>query len=763
MAVAVGTKLGPYEIQAPLGAGGMGEVYRARDTRLGRDVAIKVLRQHLSSDPDLKARFEREARAISALSHPHICHLYDIGSQDGTDFIVMELLEGESLADRLQKGGMPLKQALDVGIQMAEALEKAHKQGIVHRDLKPGNIMLTKSGAKLLDFGLAKPQQSMAAMASASAETMSKPLTDEGKIVGTYQYMAPEQIQGHQADARTDIFALGAVLYEMVTGKRAFRGKSQISVMSAILEKEPEPITAAQPLSPPALDHVIRRALAKERDERWQSASDFKGELRWIAEAGSQSSASLPRPLGRKRLGQAGWVVAGLLLLAIIAGGVSWWTNAQNAAPAMYFSTPFRMASNNIALSPDGRTVALVAYSEQANKYVIWTYEVGSRQATVIPGTEDATHPFWSPDGRFLAFFAQGKLKKTEVSGGKSAQVLCDAPHGRGGTWNRDGVIVFTPEVWVGLYRVSADGGTPLEITKPDLSRFEQSHRWPMFLPDWRHFIYLAANFSGQYESNTLYVGSLDSSEKRSVVQTTANAAYVEPGYLLYLRDKALVAQKFDARNYVLSGESRIINDEVQYLSQIDLALFSVAGAKTLLIQTGRGADKSQLVWFDRSGKQIGTAGGVGQFANPSLSQDGRHVAFDQTDKDGRHQDIWTRELANDSVMRLTFGPGQNELPVWTPDGRHIAFQANRNLGAAFYQKNADGSGAEQQMGKASPAQQAFWDWSRDGKYILIWHEGELWYMSWPSEEAKPLLTEKWLVRKAQFSPDCKRIAYPSN
>src|SRR5436190_8210143 len=294
----------------------MGEVYRARDTRLGRDVAIKVLPQHLSSNPDLKARFEREARAISALSHPHICHLYDIGSQDGTDFIVMELLEGESLADRLQKGAMPLKQALDVAIQIAEALEKAHRQGIVHRDLKPGNIMLTKSGAKLLDFGLAKPQQSMAAMASATAETMSKPLTDEGKIVGTYQYMAPEQIQGQQADARTDIFALGTVIYEAVTGKRAFRGKSQISVMSAILEKEPEPISAVQPLSPPALDHVIRRALAKERDERWQSASDLKAELKWIASSDNGT-------VGTKTAAAKRWPLALAIALIAVAAGLT--------------------------------------------------------------------------------------------------------------------------------------------------------------------------------------------------------------------------------------------------------------------------------------------------------------------------------------------------------------------------------------------------------------------------------------------------------
>jgi serine/threonine protein kinase len=738
----------------------MGEVYRARDTRLGRDVAIKVLPQHLSSNPDLKARFEREARAISALSHPHICHLYDIGSQNGTDYLVMELLEGESLADRLQKGAMPLKQALEVGTQIAEALEKAHKQGILHRDLKPGNIMLTKSGAKLLDFGLAKPVQSMAAMASATAETMSKPLTDEGKIVGTYQYMAPEQIQGQQADARTDIFALGAVLYEAVTGKRAFPGKSQISVMSAILEKEPEPITSAQPLSPPALDHVIRRALAKERDERWQSAADVRAELKWIAEGGSQSAVSLPIVARHRRLAQAGWLVAALLLLVVVLG-IAWWSSNRNA-PAMYFSTPFRMSANYVSLSPDGRKAALVAYSEQANKYMLWTYDLGGKRASAIAGTEDASHPFWSPDSRSVGFFAQGKLKRVDVVGGGSPQVLCDAPHGRGGTWNKEGVIVFAPDIWVGLHRVSAGGGTPVEITQPDASQFEQSHRWPMFLPDGRHFVYLAANFSGRPDENKIYVGSLGSNEKYLVVKASSNAAYAAPGYLLYVRDNALVAQKFDTSKYALSGDSRVINDEVQYLPQIDLAIFSV-GANALLAQVGKGSARSQLTWFDRSGKQIATVGTAAVIQNPALSPDGRRVAFNQTDKDGRLEDVWVRDLGSDAALRLTFSPGLNELPVWSPDGKRIAYLSNRQLKSTLDIRNADGSGAERMISEHPKTDLACWDWSRDGRYLLIGKGRELWYMTLPDEQMKPLFQGNWIVRNAQFSPDGKWIAYASN
>jgi serine/threonine protein kinase len=367
MALTSGTKLGPYEIVAPLGAGGMGEVYRARDTRLGRDVAIKVLPSHLSSNPDLKARFEREAKAISALSHPHICHLYDIGSQEETDYLVMELLEGESLADRLKKGPLPLKQALQYGVEIAEALEKAHASGIVHRDLKPGNIMLTKSGAKLLDFGLAKPSQNVAAMASGSMATMSKPLTVEGTIVGTFQYMAPEQVQGHDADARSDLFALGAVLYEMVTGKRAFSGKSQVSVMSAILEKEPDPVSVVQPLAPRALDHVIQRALAKDPGDRWQTARDLMQELKWAAESGELTSGAVPTTPKRRTREVLAWLISSALAVILVAGAI-WWRNSKPTVETMYFPAPLPFPATDIAVAPNGHTIALVAYQESARK-----------------------------------------------------------------------------------------------------------------------------------------------------------------------------------------------------------------------------------------------------------------------------------------------------------------------------------------------------------------------------------------------------------
>jgi serine/threonine protein kinase/Tol biopolymer transport system component len=764
MALTSGTKLGPYEIQSPLGTGGMGEVYRARDTRLDRTVAVKILPSHLSDKPEAKQRFEREARAISSLNHPNICTLYDVGQQDGVDFLVMEFLEGETLADRLMKGPLPPEQVLKYGVEICEGLEKAHRSGVVHRDLKPGNIMLTKTGAKLMDFGLAKETMSPSLDASAlTAAASGQPLTEKGTIVGTFQYMSPEQLQGHEADARSDIFALGAVLYEMITGKRAFPGKSQISVASAILEKDPEPITASRPMSPPALDRVVKSCLAKDPDDRWQTVHDVKLQLKHIAEGGSQAGEAGRVPAGRRRRERASWLLAATFFLLMMAAGVALW-NASNKRPTpMYFHTSVPFPANDLALSPDGRMLAMVAYSQQANNYVLWTYEVGGRRTNALAGTQGASYPFWSPDGRTIGFFADGKLKKVDESVGQ-VQVLCDAPNGRGGTWNRDGVIVFTPDAFGGLFRVSSWGGSPVEMTQPDTSHFESSHRWPVFLPDGKHFLYLAANFAGRLENNAIFLGSLDSKERRSLMSTSANAAYAEPGYLLYLRDKTLVAQPFDRRRYVLSGEPHTLSDEVLYFPSVDRAVFSVSSGEILVTQTGKGASISQLTWFDRSGKAVGTVGVPGSYDNVRLSPDGRRIAEDQTDPDGRNIDIWIHEPARGATTRLTFDPSLDQTPIWSPDGKQILFSSNRQLGFHLYLQNADGSGSEEEVADLGNVSQInTWDWSRDGKYVLVRKANELWYLSWPERVAKPLLQAKWTVRNAQFSPDGRWMAYASN
>jgi Tol biopolymer transport system component len=765
MAILPGRRLGPYEILSAIGAGGMGEVYRARDTRLDRIVAIKVLPTHLADRSELRERFEREARTIASLNHPHICTLFDIGQQDGVDYLVMEYLEGETLAHRLLKGALPLEQVLQFAIEISDALDKAHRKGVTHRDLKPGNIMLTKTGTKLLDFGLAKLKQEVAPanVQLSQLPTASDPLTAHGAIVGTLQYMAPEQLEGKEVDARTDIFAFGGVVYEMATGKRAFEGKSQASLIAAILEREPPPMSSLQPMTPAALDRVVKKCLRKDRDDRWQSARDVTDELKWVAEGGSQAGEAERVPARSRKLERASWLLAATFFLLLMAGGAAWWQASNRRPPPMYFHASVPFPANDLALSPDGRMLAMVAYSAQVNNYVLWTYEVGGRRTSSLGGTQGASSPFWSPDGKFIGFFADGKLKKVDVSGGQ-VQALCDAPNGRGGTWNRDGVIVYSPDGIAGLFRVTSSGGSPVEMTKPDPTRFESSHRWPVFLPDGKHFIYLAANFSGHLENNAIFLGSLDSQERRLLVSTSANAAYAEPGYLLYLRDKTLVAQPFDRRSYVLSGEPHTLSDEELYFPAVDRAVFSVSGGEVLVTQTGKGASLSQLTWFDRSGKPAGTVGVPGSYGNVSLSPDGRRLATEQTDPDGRKSDIWIHEPARGTTTRLTFDPAIHQAPIWSPDGKQILFDSIRKLNMQLYMKNADGSGSEEEVADIGAGLQVnAWDWSRDAKYVLVRKGNELWYLSWPQRVAKPLLQAKWTVRNAQISPDGRWMAYASN
>jgi serine/threonine protein kinase len=765
MALTPRTKLGPYEIQSPLGAGGMGEVYRARDTQLDRTVAIKILPAHLSCDPEAKQRFDREARTISSLSHPNICHLYDVGEQDGASFLVMEFLEGETLADRLHKGPLPVEQVLKCGIEICDGLEKAHKSGVIHRDLKPGNIMLTKSGAKLLDFGLAKPVLATRPPSSGLTQTMissQNPLTTEGTIVGTFQYMAPEQLEGHEADARSDIFALGAVLYEMVTGKRAFEGKTTASTIAAILAANPPALSTVQPLSPPSLEATVQNCLAKDPDERLQTAHDVKLQLKWMQDASSSRMPAVSR-LQPRPWNIAGWMVAGLLLLLLL-GAAAWWLRGREMPSAMYFNSSVPFSASYVSLSPDGRMLALVGFSDQANKNVIWIHQVGVRGATVLQGTSGASYPFWAPNGRSLGFFADGKLKTIDIASGRSAQVIADAPFGRGGSWNREGVILFTPDAWSGLSRVSSSGGTPVAVTKVDVAQYQVSHRWPVFLPDGHHFLYLACNFSGMLDKNMIFVGSLDSDEKRPILSASTNAVYVEPGYIVYWRDNALVAQRFDAHNYSLSGEPHIVSDEVQYFPQTNLAVFTVAG-RTLVAQTaaGNSVNKSQLIWFDRHGKQVGSVGPPDLVANPKLSPDGKRVAVDRTDADARHVNIWIHDLTSDGISRLGFGPWLEQVVLWSPDGKQVLYTSNERLFFSLYLKNSDGSGSAQTFIDFHNPQQGPWDWSRDGKYVLARNERELWYVTMPGRQARPLVQSQWLIRNAQFSPDEKFVAYASS
>ena len=787
MALTSGTKLGPYEIQSPLGAGGMGEVYRALDTRLDRTVAIKILAAHLSSSSELRQRMEREGRAISSLNHPHICQLYDIGSQNGTDFLVMEFLEGETLAERLRKGALPLPDVLRVGVAVAEALAVAHRHGIVHRDLKPGNIMLTSAGAKLMDFGLAKPlgtpsasagsgsvPPSFTAMPTMSGPSPLSPLTSAGSMIGTIQYMSPEQIEGKEADARSDIFAFGAVLYEMVAGKRPFSGKSQISLASSILESDPEAVRIIKPQTPPAFEHVVTTCLKKNPEERYLAAHDIKLELQWIAT--DRTSAAAPQaPLSRSnsrrdRLGWAAGLVAALALGA--AAGIFLRRAPQTAELTRTVIDPPPKTSVSLTgdfagppvLSPDGRLLAFAATGEDG-KLGLWVRPMNSLEAHLLSGTGGAIFPFWSADSRSLGFFADSKMKTIDLSGG-SPTVICDANFARGGAWGPDGEILFTPDTQTPVMRVSAGGGTPVAATKIDVKQ-HTSHRWPFILPDGKHFLYLAINHdSARTANDTLYFAALDGSENRPLLRNQANAIY-SSGFLLFARSDQLVAQPFDPATGTLSGEAQpLANGVVNDVSTWHMDV-SASGNGLLVLGSGGSADW-QLVWVDRNGKQIGTVSEkLTNLRDARISPQGDRIALGI---DIGMNDIWVLDLKRGVRTRLTFGPVQNNAPVWSPDGKWIAYNSDRGGHASIYRKPSDGSGAEELL-LTDDQVIVPTDWSKDGK-MLIYSRGpegsnsEVWALPLEGERKPKLVvprTKDAFTEKGRLSPDGRWITYVSN
>ncbi|MDT8067905.1 MAG: protein kinase [Terriglobia bacterium] len=733
MAITSGSKLGPYEIQSPLGAGGMGEVYRAKDTRLDRTVAIKVLPAHLSSDTESRQRMQREAKAISALQHPNICTLHDIGSQDGTDFLVMEYLEGHTLAQRLEKGALPLDQVLKIGVEIAEALEKAHQQGIIHRDLKPGNIMLTKAGAKLMDFGLAKPKVSIASQAVghltpttptmnlASLASAASPITQKGSVVGTFQYIAPEVLQGAEADVRSDLFSFGCVLYEMVTGRRAFEGKSQLSIFTSILEKEPEPIANTQAVAPPMLDLVVRGCLAKDPAERTQSIHDVAMELRWIASlrCAPADAESVTAP-SRSRLP---WfaAIAVATILAALAGFFLHRSTVNAASIRAEINPPpdtrFRLSSDLAGppvLSPDGAYIAFTAIDTNG-KTNLWVRRMNAEDARILPDTSDAIFPFWSPDSHALGFFANGKLRTIDLNG-TTAQTLCDAQLGRGGAWSPSGVIVFSPSPISPLFKVNANGGSATQFIPLDLSKYS-SYRWPFLLPDGKHFLYFALNHDPTRQSNDgIFYASLDGRENRLLIHTQSNGIYAA-GFLLLSRNDQLIAQPFDPDNAVLNGEMQTLSSGVL----IDTSTWrsSVTATDSGLLAFGSGTSGGvQLVWMERSGKEVGVAAdNLQKLQFAALSPRGDRVALQI---DTGINDIWVLDLARGVRTRLTFGPTGNTIPVWSPDEKWIAYSSFRVSGGGIYRRPSDGSGAEELLVADSATMNFAPDsWSPDGKTLF--------------------------------------------
>ena len=758
MALASGIRLGSYEILSQIGVGGMGEVYRARDMRLERTVAIKVLPDHLSCNADSKQRFEREARALSSLNHPHICTLYDIGTQDGVAFLVMEYMEGQTVADRLQKGALPIEQVLKIGIEVADALDKAHRHGIVHRDLKPGNIMLTKSGAKLMDFGLAKPTQAtFIAGSTASNSTRSDPLTVEGTIVGTFQYMAPELFEGKDADARSDIFAFGAVLYEMATGQPAFSGKTRASVLAAILASEPTPVTKLQPASSLELDRLIRTALAKNPDERWQSVHDVGISLSGISATETPHPAT-PNPW---------WIAAGLLTLITLGLGAFFTLHRTNSSPALLRLTiappqnaSFSSLEKLLAISPDGRQVAFTAV-DRSGQRSLWVRPLDTLEARALPGTDDADTPFWSPDSRLVGFFSHSKLKKVDPNGGQP-EVICDAGADPGGaTWNREGVIVFAPNFEGVLYRVPASGGQPIAITEAYKAYDETNHIWPEFLPDGRHFLFLVYGKGDE----GIHVGSLDSKEHHLVLREESTALYVEPGYLLFGRNGVLMVQRFDAKRLEALGEPIRIVDTVESASGGGYT-FSVSRNGVLVYFAGRRYNSTQLVWYRRDGTRLKTLGPVGPFREPRISPDGHTVAVSRLES-GMELSVWLID-SRGVPTRFTFG-SFDLSPIWAPDSDRVIFSSPRDgLPPNLFQKNLTG-GSEERRLMHNGIDSIATDWSRDGRYVVymaneLGTNWNVWAMPLTGDQTpQPVLRTQFNEMDGRISPDGRWLAYVSD
>ena len=773
-----GTRLGPYEVLSPLGAGGMGEVYKARDTRLERTVAIKVLPPHLSSSEEVRQRFEREAKTISSLSHPHICALYDVGNQDGVEYLVMEYLEGETLADRLLKGPLPTEQTLRFGIEIADALDKAHRQGVVHRDLKPGNVMLTKSGVKLLDFGLAKVLlpggRGGGGEGLTSFPTMaSSPLTQEGTILGTFQYMAPEQLEGREADVRTDIFAFGAVLYEMATGRKAFSGASQASLISAIMKEEPAPIAALQPMTPPALDRVVRTCLAKDAEDRFQTAHDAKLQLQWIAEVGSAAGVPAPVIARRKNRERLAWTSFAIAALAAITFAAGYVRRAPRPAPGVRATLPFpeKTFLGELALSPDGTRLVFTA-SRPGGQPALWIRTLHESSARPVVGAENAFFPFWSPDGRFVGFFADGKLKRMDPSGG-AILTICDAERGVGGTWNRDGTIVFAPAPTSILYRVAAGGGKPVPVTKLDAARHETAHRYPQFLPDGRHFLYMAVNLGGPGNdpANAIRVGSLDGRLDKAVVRTLSNASY-SSGYLLYVREGTLLAHRFDLSRLETEGDPMPVVQRVNLAGWQSFSVFS-ASESGVLVTAPLFAPASRLVWLDRGGKESGSVGEAAAFGYVRLSPDGRKLVADIYDPVHDTSDIWVYDASSGIGAKFVSGTQAHEgSAVWSPDGARIVFSSDRkakNVRSDLWIKPLDG-GKEELFAEA-PDNRNPEDWSPDGRFlscVVIPAQGkrnnQLWTLDTTAgNRASPFAAEALSQGNSRFSPDGRWIAYVSD
>ena len=771
MALSPGTKIGRYEIRSKIGEGGMGEVYRARDAKLNRDVAIKVLPAALSESTDRLHRFEQEAQAAGTLNHPNILAVYDVGVHQDAPYVVSELLEGESLREVLTGGPIATRKAVDYATQIAHGLAAAHDKGIIHRDIKPDNLFITRDDrVKILDFGLAKLSQPSAENTEQTDVATRRVHTNPGTVMGTAGYMAPEQVRARAVDNRSDIFSFGAVLYEMLSGRRAFHGDSPIETLNAILKEEPAELTQSNPNIAPAIERVVWHCLEKSPERRFQSATDVAFALESLSGLSSHTSqqttgAILPRQHAW-RARPLMWIAGGALLVLFLGAIALYFSRQQDnrgntikltlAAPA---NSTFPA---NVTISPDGQRVVFTATNAEG-KRLLWVRPLDSLIAQPLPATDGARSPFWSPDSRFIGYFANRKLLKIEATGGRP-QNLCDVSENGGGTWSQSGVILFAGQE--GLYRISAQGGTPALVTK--VSPKEEAHRWPYFLPDGRHFVFLGD--AGTTEDHNIRVGSLDSQDSQVLFGAISRIVFAPSGYLLYVNQGALVAVRFDASSLKVTGDTTTIADKIAAVGDNHEFDFSVSDDGTLAYQSG--SITSQLTWFDRTGKKIATVGEPAGSEHISLSPDGHSVAVGMLDADGRSSDVWLFDLSRSTPSRFTFDQYADGTPLWSPDGKQIIFGSNRIGGKSsvdLYQKSASGASEEHLLLRSDSAKFAT-SWSSNGQFILFdnWvpqSKAAIWMLplSDPNSAKSVLQSTAFNQAQGQISPDGHFIAYSSD
>ncbi len=782
MTLIPGQKLGPYEILAAAGTGGMGEVYKARDTRLERTVAIKVLPGISQENASIRQRFEREAKSISSLNHPNICTLFDVGHQDGIDYLVMEYLDGETLSSRLTKGAIPQPELFTLAIQIADALDNAHRQGLVHRDLKPGNVMLTKTGAKLMDFGLAKLHHGGGVVTGTDRSTRTTPLTGEGAIIGTLQYMSPEQLEGKEADQRSDIFAFGAVLYEMATGQKAFKGSSQASLIASIMMQEPISGTTLQALSPP-LERLVRKCLAKNPDDRWQTARDLKDELQWISGGGGTSSTALVT--GQKiKLVPIVSIVAVAAIITVVVLAVSLLNRTTPPEQTVRFSIPPDSTQSHVwspRISPDGTKLAYLALDEKQNTRFIFVRPLNSLESYKLASTAGAVMCFWSPDSKYLAFLevVNMQVKKVSVTGGP-AQLICETIADGVGTWGKGGDILFFYRTVNVIQRVSASGGAVTNVSSLDTAAGETEHGFPLFLPDGRHFLYLTSVRGVTDESidknYMVKVGTLDGQGTKTLFLSDSRIEYDPAGFILYAKDSTLMARRFDAEALEIIGEP--FQTAVRIGGDV-MAQFSVSNDGVLTYIDQFGIDRwtqRQLCWLDRKGNVISVVGDTAAYRGVRLSHDEKKIAYVVQD-DSSGTDIWIRDLERKVSSRIAYDTVNERCPLWSADDKTILFAYDGKGTTELHTKSVSGLGGEKSIATIKEIDVLDFypqGWSSDGQTILLmafewknWFNSNkaniYWFNLRTDSLPKPFLSEPFYELLPALSPDNRFMAYVSN